>query len=278
MEKSIARAILGIALLAASTLVQANSGWASVNRSLRVYDTISPHEVVWGQESELGEVRATLDPVLYTTAPGKVEVIEFVRYPQKVWRRSHVLAEAWRKSLPDGVVVRRVLLDLKAGSFGQRVSPRLLLNQQRAYFAAELLGIEEAAHTALFASCERGDKSVDRAVAQIVDSTGVDSAEYKRLRNHELMRSHRRAVTVLLGRATEALNETGTKGGVPWRFPELIINGKYAVSASRMGDPRVAYRLANRLIREELERGGAEAGPTNNAEYAQWMMPRPERC
>ena len=274
MEKSIAKAMIGVALLAVSTLVQAGSGWASVNRSLRLYDTISPHEIVWGQESEPGELRAPLDPALYTASPGRVEIIEFVRYPQDVWRRSQVLTNAWLESLPDGVVVRRVPFDLKAGQMGKRIRPQLLIDQQRVYYAAELLGVEDAAHAALLASGERGDTSVRRAVAEVVSSTGVDAAEFERLRRHELMRSKTQTTRSLVSSQKDALWWAGLKGDVPWLFPELLVNGKYAVSASRMGDPRAAYRLANRLIREELERGGAEAGPTTNEEYAQWMMPR----
>ena len=274
MEKATVRSLVGSLLVWCSVSVQANAGWTSVQKSLRLYDTLAPDEIVWGQESASAKVRAVIEPRLLTAYPGQVEVIEFVRYPQNVWRKAEALSRAWRASLPDGVVVRRVPLELKAGSFGQRVSPGLLLDQQRVYFAAEVFGMEEAAHAALIRAGERGDKSVRRAVAEIVGSTAVDAAEFDAVRDHEVMRSQRQATRVLWWRRNAALDAAGYEAGVPWLFPELVIDGKYAVSASRIGDPRAAYHLANRLIREELEAGGAQSGPTNNEEFGAWMASR----
>ncbi|MDD9982747.1 MAG: hypothetical protein OXU81_15555 [Gammaproteobacteria bacterium] len=275
MEKSILGTTVGSVLMVISTLAHGGGVWAGVQASLRMYDEIAPSEIVWGQESAPEEEAFLMDPPLFTGSPGKVEVIEFVRYPQDVWRRSQVLAEAWRKSLPDGVVVRRVPLDWEAGPFGQRGDFRTLLRQQqRVYFAAELLGIEEAAHAALFASGERGDMSVRRAVAEITSATGVDPQEFKRLRNHEMMRARANSALALTQLATEAYIATDVFKDAPWRFPELLINGRYAVSASQMGDPRAAYRLANRLIGEELQNGEKGAWPTNDEEFSQWMGTR----
>ena len=54
----------------------------------------------------------------------------------------------------------------------------------------------------------------------------------------------------------------------------LYINGRYTVSASALGDPGEAYRIANRIIRQELDAGRTHDGPTNDAEFAEWMAPR----
>ena len=56
--------------------------------------------------------------------------------------------------------------------------------------------------------------------------------------------------------------------------PAFLVNGKYVVDASVFEDLAEAYRVANRLIRSEIEAGLAHKGPTNDAEFTQWMAPR----
>ncbi len=275
MEKSILRTTVGSVLMVISTLAHGGGVWAGVQASLRMYDEIAPNEILWGQENPSAYTRAVMDPPLFTSSPGKVEVIEFVRYPQHVWRKSEALSKAWRESLPDDVVVRRIPMDLQAGPFGQRGNwAQLLRDQQRVYFAAELLGIEEAAHEALLASGERGDTTVGRAVAEIVRSTEVSAEEFNRLRKGELMRARSFGAYALNSLSRKAYAAAGMDSDDPWLFPGLIVAGKYAVSASRMRDPVAAYRLANRLIREELEAGIAESGPTNDEEFHRWIESR----
>ena len=142
------------------------------------------------------------------------------------------------------------------------------------YFTARLLGIEEVAHRALFAAGERGDRTARRALDDIVRSAGVSAREFERLRKHELMLVEHYATRTLFKRSFRAFREAGVRTDASWRFPELIVNGRYAVSGSFAEDPGLAYRIANRLIRGELERQGAGAGPSNDEEFPGWMRPK----
>ena len=56
--------------------------------------------------------------------------------------------------------------------------------------------------------------------------------------------------------------------------PAFLIAGRYVVSADAIGDPAEAYRIANRIIRQELEAGRTHEGPTNDEEFAEWMATR----
>ena len=46
------------------------------------------------------------------------------------------------------------------------------------------------------------------------------------------------------------------------------------MSSTFIGDPDKTYRIANRLIRLELENAAPRPGPTNDEAFTQWMAPR----
>ena len=274
MEKSILRYTIGAVLATVSALAN-GAGWASVQESLRIYERLDAEMIVWGKEKGTDQPIAVLDPPLFTGSGDRVEVLEFVRYPQKVWLAAERLAKAWRESLPEEVVVRRIPLDLDAGPFGQRGNWKALLReQQRLYFAAEQLGIEDVAHRALQASGERGDKSIGRALSEVVSNTNLNKGALDALRKGEFVRMRGMEASELYRSSLHAHEAVGMEEPKPWRFPELIVNGRYAISGSRIGDPVAAYRLANRLIREELSRERSEKGPATDEEFHEWMEAR----
>ena len=57
-------------------------------------------------------------------------------------------------------------------------------------------------------------------------------------------------------------------------YPTLVINGRFVVNTTAVESPREAYRIANRIIRREIEAGRAHNSPTNSEEFAEWMAAR----
>ena len=96
------------AVLAVTACGAGTAQGATVADRLALYDTLEASEILWGQESDAGDQVGIMDPPYFTATPGRVEVIAFIRYTNFTWQRSKPFTEAWRESLPDSVVVRRM--------------------------------------------------------------------------------------------------------------------------------------------------------------------------
>ena len=272
----IALRVLGVAL---GVLVAAPLQGETLRQVLEKYETLEIADIVWGNESHEERRVGMLDPPLFTPNPEFVEVIVFVHYTGGAWWSSEPFTRAWRESLPERVAIRR----MPGGTLGNKENPYRghWPVHQRAYFAGEMLGRGEAAHETLM--------DMNLGSLRLAGSTAAvpDIARAMGVKREELLRWYRHPEVT-----ARALMATGIERDAVWameaRYPDwrlvngrresihprLVINGKYVLSGSWVGEPGETYRIANRLIRLELKAGRTHEGPTSDVEFTEWMAPR----
>ena len=228
-----------------------------LERTVSRHDRTDVAEVVWGQESRDRRWVGRMDPPLFTRDPEQVEVVEVVRYTDVTWQRGERLARAWRESLPEGVYVVRMPTG-KEGNVRHAFADHWPVHQ-RAYFAGRMLGIEREVHEAIEAMVGEHPLALgfDWQVRALAERVGVDPEVFARWVNGPQAVAWARMVSRVNRRRMQAEEVRGANVNRVAVYPSLLINGRYAVSASVAGSARKAYRVANRIIREELERGGA---------------------
>ena len=251
-------------------------GASSFRTQIRKYDKVRVEEIAWGAERPARRYVGRLDPPWLTRDPARVEVIEFVRHTGYTWKRSRRLTEAWEKSLPEGVVVRRMAKGVGSGK-GHRLAKEWEV-QQELLCTAQQMGLGKEAHVWLgrmandygLARPERTDKFVARI--------GADAAEFARWRARAETAECVVGVSDMHWDVMWADEHAGAPSSRPGYAPDFVVNGRYSVSASWVPNPANVYRMVNRLIRLELERieaeGASHDGPTNDAELAAWLAPR----
>lgn len=235
---------------------------------------MTPAEIAWGRESRHREGIAVMDPPHFTPDRDRVEVVVFTRYTSEMWRASERLTRAWQASLPDAVVVTRA----PRGPVGSAkpALKRAWSLQRRLYLAAERLGAGGAANEVLGRMVRTnpyGFKRADRR-AWLARRIGVELAVLDRwAASPEVARDARVVGTIRASRvwAEEAMSLLTYRWAL---YPKFLIDGTYFVHAATVGHPRKAYRIANRLIREALERGRAPGVPIDNVTLTDWMAPR----
>ena len=265
-----------VLLLASVARSHAQVQNVSLEKDLERYNTLQVEEIVWGNESADERRVATMIPPYFTANPDKVEVSEFVRYTNHAWLRSEPTTQAWRASLPSIVSLSR----LPKGSYGNakhRYRNHWLVHQ-RVYFAGVVLGHETEIHRVL--TTMKRDGSVARlgsehGVPEVARLLGIDPAAFNRWYHHpKVVALARMAGAADRDRAWALWNQDPGIGEARSLHPSFLINGKYVVDASAFNDLADVYRVSNRLIRRELEAGRSHDGPTNDAEFAEWMAPR----
>ena len=115
----------------------------------------------------------------------------------------------------------------------------------------------------------------ERGLPEVARLLEVDGAVFRRWYHHpKVLTLARMAGAADRDRAWALRNQISGIGEKLSLYPAFLINGKYVVDASLFADPADAYRVANRLIRLELEAGRSHNGPTNDLEFSTWMAPR----
>ena len=270
--KRVALVVFG-AVLVVATSVSAQS--VPYKKLLERYETLDAGNIVWGNEIDDERRVGIIDPPYFTPNPDQVQVVEFVRYTNGVWQRSDPFTRAWRASLPEGVEVRRAPQGTRATST-QLYRDHWPIHQ-RVYFAGLMLGREDEVHKTITEMNRLGRRprlGTERAVAEVVRQLGIEPKTFEHWYHHpEVVWLTHMASGLDRDRVWALLNR-GFGNGRAALYPEFLINGKYVVDTSFIEDPAKAYRIANRLIRRELEAGRAHDGPTNDTEFAEWMAPR----
>ena len=247
---------------------------ATLEQLLSHYDSLQVSEIVWGQESDDAGRVGVMDPPHFKATPGRVEVIEFLRYTNFTWQRSQPFTDAWRASLPAGVVVHR----MPRGVGGDRRHPYRdhWEMHQRLFFAAQVLGFEDRVHEKMVTLIGQVGTAVGtrEQVVGLAGAVGISPTVLMRWMDSPLVDARVRMASSAAAERSLADNAAGARRDRSSLSPALVINGRYVVSAAVIGDPGQAYRVANRIIRQELEAGRAQAGPTNDEEFTQWMAPR----
>ena len=246
---------------------------------LAMYEAVDVADIVWGRESAAAVPVGVLDPPYLTADPGRVEVIEFVRYSGRIWQRSRPYTDAWRESLPPGVVVRRMPKGVTKSKRRHLMHDEWLLHQ-RVFFAGQLAGIEDEVHEAMAYRLGQAPSTLgsEYSVRRFAGGLGVDPAAFVGALDDPAVAARARQAMDTEWEWRLAPARAGAARHRKSLYPSLLIAGKWALSASALGGPGETYRIANRLIRLELERieaqGRAHDGPTNDEELAAWLAPR----
>ena len=182
-----------------------------------------------GKKPELGADYLKLEQRAQVEAPaGKIEVIEFFWYSCPHCSVFEPTFDAWSKSVPKDVVVRRVPI-----AFRDDFAP-----QQRLFYALEAMGLLEQLHRKVFAAIhnEKATLSKPADISAFMTKNGVDGAKFVEVMNSFSMQSK-----VLKSRQiAEAFKLDGV--------PALGIQGQFLTSGSIAGTPERALLVTDSLI------------------------------
>lgn len=111
----------------------------------------------------------------------------------------------------------------------------------RAYYVAEMLGVLDKLHGAMFKALHEEKKTLETEddVAKVFVAQGVDEKQFRDAYNSF-------GVTAKFNRAKQMTVKYGING-----VPTLVINGKYRTSASEAGGHEGMLKAADKLIAKE---------------------------
>jgi thiol:disulfide interchange protein DsbA len=154
-------------------------------------------------------------PVTPDAPAGKVEVIEFFWYSCPHCNAFEPQFEAWAKTAPKNLQIRRVPV-----AFNNTFVP-----QQKIYFALESMGLIPDVHVKVFRAIhvERQRLNKDDEIFAWMDKNGVDLAKFKEAYNSF-------SVAGQVRKATQLQESYGVEG-----VPSLGVAGKYYTDGTRAG-------------------------------------------
>ena len=146
---------------------------------------------------------------------GKVEVIEFFWYSCPHCNAFEPQFEAWAKTAPKNLQIRRVPV-----AFNNTFVP-----QQKIYFALESMGLIPDVHVKVFRAIhvERQRLNKDDEIFAWMDKNGVNLAKFKEAYNSF-------SVAGQVRKATQLQESYGVEG-----VPSLGVAGKYYTDGTRAG-------------------------------------------
>ena len=159
---------------------------------------------------------------------GKVEVIEFFWYSCPHCNVFEPQFEAWAKSQPADVVVRRVPVAFNAS----------FLPQQKLYFTLEGMNMLPQLHAKVFRAIhvERNGLKNDEAIFEWIGKQGVDVAKFKEVYNSFTVANQSR-------KAAQLQNEYDVEG-----VPAMGVAGRYYTDGTKAGNMDNVLRVVNALI------------------------------
>ena len=188
-----------------------------------------------GQPWEEGEHYDIVSPVLRTSNPEKIEVMEFFWFGCGHCYTFEPLLAAWKKTLADDVVFK--------GS--PAIWNSTMEIHAKVFYTAEVLGISERINPVVFRAInqDRRPLTAESDIATLFESIGVLRSDFFDAFNSFGVGSQVRQAS---SRARSA-KITGT--------PEIVINGKYRITTRKAGNQTNMLKIADYLI--EKERGSA---------------------
>ena len=186
-----------------------------------------------GQPWEEGEHYDIVSPVLRTSNPEKIEVMEFFWFGCGHCYTFEPLLAAWKKTLADDVVFK--------GS--PAIWNSTMEIHAKVFYTAEVLGISERINPVVFRAInqDRRPLTAESDIATLFESIGVLRSDFFDAFNSFGVGSQVRQAS---SRARSA-KITGT--------PEIVINGKYRITTRKAGNQTNMLKIADYLI--EKERG-----------------------
>lgn len=182
---------------------------------------------------EAGEHYQVLEQPVSTHDPDKIEVVEIFAYTCGHCFNFAPLVSEWKKDLADDVELRHL-----PAMWNNRMEPFA-----RAYYTARALDVLDQVHQPIFEAIhvERRTLRTAEQWAELFAEQGVDAEEVK-----ETFDSF--GVTSQINQANVRARDYRASG-----TPELVVNGKYRISAS-MGDGQShsqMLQVADYLIEKE---------------------------
>ncbi|MFV0278378.1 MAG: thiol:disulfide interchange protein DsbA/DsbL [Parahaliea sp.] len=183
------------------------------------------------QEWKEGEHYDPITPAIRTTSDDKIEVVEFFWYGCGHCYHFEPLVREWKKGLPDDVKFM--------GSPAVWNEPMEL--HARAFYTAEVLGVEATMHPILFQAMNVDRKRLqsDSEIKSLFTVNGVSGEDFDKAYNSFGVNSQMRQAN---SRA-RAAKITGT--------PEMMVDGKYRISTRKAGSQANMLKIADFLIARE---------------------------
>jgi len=178
-----------------------------------------------------GEHYIVLDQPVRTSDSSKIEVAEVFSYHCGHCFHFEPALQAWEQTLPEDVVM---------------VQTHAIWNQQmenlaRGYYTIMALGIKEQAHMAVFNAIHLHHKSLNTAEqwADFLSTYGTDKASVLKTFNSFGVGSQVKQASA----RARGYGITGT--------PELVVNGKYRITSSKLKSQEEMLQVAEFLIEKE---------------------------
>ena len=166
-----------------------------------------------------------------TDTPDKVEVLEVFWYGCPHCFTFLPTMEQYEKSKPDYVAVRHMPAIFRDS----------WVAHARAFYTAELLGVEEQIHRPLFEAIHLRKQRLDTSeeLMTFFAKYGVSNDDFNKTFNSF-------AVETLLRKSQVMQQRYGVRG-----TPTVIVNGKYRVSGSLAGSPENMIKVVEALVERE---------------------------
>jgi len=190
-------------------------------------------------EYEEGKEYSLLGTPQPTSTGDKIEVVELFWYGCPHCYDLEPQVQAWLKRQPEDVELVRMPAVL---------GPRWELLAQ-AYYTADLLGIVDKIHPALFKAIHEKDMKInDEASLQafFVDQ-GVSADDFKKTFNSF-------AVAVKMNNSRQMTRRYKISG-----VPTIIVNGKYSTGARQAGSNEAVFKVVDYLVQKERTASSAAA-------------------
>ena len=167
-------------------------------------------------------------PASVSAPAGKVEVVEFFWYSCPHCNAFEPQFEAWAKTQPADVVVRRVPVAFNAS----------FVPQQKLYYALEGMNLLPQLHAKVFRTIhvDRNLLKTDDAIFDWVGKQGVDLAKFKEVYNSFTVANQAR-------KAAQLQNEYDVEG-----VPAMGVAGRYYTDGTKAGNMDNVLRVVNALI------------------------------
>lgn len=178
-----------------------------------------------------GNGYTTITPAVRTADPSKVEVVEVFWFGCPHCYYLEPYTQAWKKTISSDV-------DFK---YLPAVFGRNWLPHAKAFYVADLLGIEDKMHADLYDAI-----NVKRQRLTSEDDLAAFFAKYGVSKNEFQKQFNSFAVNSRLSQADAKIRAYGVRG-----TPSLIVNGKYLVNAETANGNEHIYDVINYLIKKE---------------------------
>lgn len=172
-----------------------------------------------------------ISPAQPTETPGKVEVVDVFWYGCPHCYKFLPSMNAYEAAKPDYVTVRRMPAIFR---------PQWEIHA-RAFYTAQLLGVDGKLHEAVFTAIHEYGKKLDtrEQLMAFFEQHGVSQTDFEKTYDSFAVESFVRKARVMQGRY-------GVRG-----TPTVIINGKYRTSASLAGGYDNMIKVIEALVEQE---------------------------